>query len=474
MLRDRSPVHGLERRRLGALDVLAQSVSGAAPSAAMAAVPVIVAASAGGATVWSFVVATVLALLVAGCIARFTRRMAAPGGLYPLTAKGLAPGAALACGIALLTGYGLLAAAALAGVAAYVDALLARLGGTDGRWVPAAVAVVVGGVVALLALRGVRLAARVVLLVESIAITVLVVVFALLLAGGPMPGPGASTPTPGLGGIAAGVLPALAAFIGFEIATTLGAEARRPFRTVPRAVGITAAVAGVLYLFGAHVQVVGFADTPGGLAGQAEPVLVLATARGWSWVPVVLDLGLIASFLACALATTTALVRVLFSLSRDGVAPAALGRTHRRFRTPHVALAVAMPVVVAVLAVPLALGVPVGPVLVTLLTLATSGFLVAYLLVCVAAPVFLHRIGELTWSAVAATAVIAPILVVVLVAFVVSSPGSASVLGGIAVLGVGWWAVLRRRRPAALAGIGVYDETVAADVAGRRVAGTPA
>ena len=92
----------------------------------MAATPVIVAASAGGGTVWSFVVATVLALLIAGCIGRFTRRMAAPGGLYSLTAKGLSPGAAFACGVALLVGYGLLAAAALAGAAGYLEALVTR------------------------------------------------------------------------------------------------------------------------------------------------------------------------------------------------------------------------------------------------------------------------------------------------------------------------------------------------------------
>ena len=86
------------------------------------------------------------------------------------------------------------------------------------------------------------------------------------------------------------------------------------------------------------------------------------------------------------------------------------------------ALAGALPVVVAVLVGPLAAGVPVGVALVTLLTLATCGFLVAYLLVCLAAPVFLHRIGELTWPAVAATAVIVPILLLVLVAFVAGSP----------------------------------------------------
>ena len=60
-LRHRSPVHGLDRRKLGPLEVLAESVSCTAPAAAMASVPAIVAATAGAATVWSFVVATALA-----------------------------------------------------------------------------------------------------------------------------------------------------------------------------------------------------------------------------------------------------------------------------------------------------------------------------------------------------------------------------------------------------------------------------
>jgi amino acid transporter len=459
----------LERRRLGAVEVFAQSVSGAAPSAAMAATPVIVAASAGGGTVWSFAVATALALLIAGCIARFTRRMAAPGGLYSLTAKGLPPAAAFTCGMALLIGYGLLAAAALAGAAGYLEALVVRLGGPGGPGLTIPVVLLVGGLVGALALRGVRLSAQVVLLVESVAITLMVAVFALLLISGAGSGAGHAVPAtePGLSGIAAGVLPALAAFIGFEVATALGAEARRPFRSVPRAVTATAAVAGVLYLFAAQTQVVGFAGLPGGLAAQPEPVLDLAAAQGWAFVPPLLDLGLVMSFLACALATTTALVRVLFSLSRDGVAAAALGRTHPRFRTPHVALAGALPVVVAVLVVPLAAGIPVGLALVTLLTLATCGFLVAYLLVCLAAPVFLHRIGELTWPAVAATAVIVPILLLALVAFVARSPSTVLVLAGLALLGVAWFGWLRRWRPAQLRAIGVYDETVAADVLGR-------
>ena len=211
---------------------------------------------------WSFVVATALALLIAGCIGRFTRRMAAPGGLYSLTAKGLNPGAAFACGMALLVGYGLLAAAALAGAAGYLEALVdparrapaARrltipavllVGGAGGR-ARAARGAAVGPGGAADRERGDHADGR-----------------GLRAAADQRPPAGEPVPArrPGLGGIAAGVLPALAAFIGFEVATALGAEARRPFRSVPRAVTATAATSGVLYLFAAQTQVVGFATT---------------------------------------------------------------------------------------------------------------------------------------------------------------------------------------------------------------------
>jgi amino acid transporter len=466
-LRERSPVHGLRRRGLAPLEVFAQSVSGAAPSAAMAATPAIVAASAGAGTVWSFVVATALALLVASCIARFTRRMAATGGLYSLTAKGLNPGAAFASGAALLVGYGMLAAAALTGGATYLQALVARLGGPVSVAVPVGAVVVVGLAAGALALRGVRLSARVVLLVELVSITLMLAIFGLLLAAPPA-GPELPQPNPGLGGVVAGVLPALAAFIGFEIATALGSEARRPFRTVPRAVTWTAAVSGLLCVFAAQTQVVGFASVPGGLAAQDAPVPTLAAAGGWPWLTPLLDLGLTMSFFACALATTNALARVLFSLARDGVAPRAFGRTHPRFATPHVAIAVVVPVLVVGLAATIAAGTALGPLLVFLLTVATGGFLVAYLLVCLAAPVFLRRIGELTWPAVAATAVIVPILLAALVAYVLASGRTpvVVVLAALAAAAVGWFVWARLRRPAEVAAIGVYDETVAADVLG--------
>lgn len=459
-LRRRSPVHGLDRRALGWPEVLAQSVSSAAPAAAMATVPAIVAATAGRATVWSFVVATAVALLVGTCVAQFTRRMAGAGSLYTLTAQGLGTGAAFASACALLVGYSLLVMAALTGAATYLGALLARLGmGANAPPVLAAAAALVTVAAAVLVLLGVRLSARIVLLVEAVSITLIVVVFGVLLTGG-VPPTGTPVAEPGLAGVAAGVLPALGAFIGFEAAVALGVEARRPYVVVSRAVLSTAGVVGLLVLVAAYVQVSAIGGTPGG------PEPVLAAAAGQDWLALVLDLGIAMSFLACTVATTNALVRVLFSLGRDRIAPRALGRAHRRYRTPHVAIAVALPVCGAVPAA-LLLALPPAQVLSVLLTIASAGYLIAYLLVSVAAPVFLRRIGELTAGPVVAAVVVVPILVAVSGAYLLSAGGPVPVvLGSLLVAVVAWYVWLRRRRPEALRGIGVYDETSAADVHG--------
>lgn len=462
-LRSRSPVHGLDRRNLGPVEVLAQSVSCAAPAAAMATVPAIVAATAGPATLWSFVVATVLALLIGTCIGQFTRRMAVAGSLYSLTAKGLGPGAALASAGALLVGCGVLVMAAVTGAAIYLDYLLARLGAPPGGVAAgAAVAVTLGA--GALVLLGVRLSARVVLLVETVSITIIIVVLGVLLLGpgaGPLAAP--PGPDPGLAGVAAGVLPALGAFIGFEAATALGVEARRPYVTVPRAVLVTAGVVGLLSLFAALTQV----TTTGAGTGPPQPLVVLA-AHDTPWLAAALDLGIVASFFACTVATGNVLVRVLFSMARDGVVPVALGATHPRYRTPHVAILAGLPAAGAVPVAMLAGGMPGGGVLTLLLTVASAGYLIAYLLVCLAAPLFLRRIGELTAPPVVATAVIVPILLVVSGAYVATAIGGPvpAVLGVLLLAGLAWYAVLRIRRPDRLRGIGVYDETSAGDVHG--------
>ncbi|WP_312030148.1 APC family permease [Actinomycetospora sp. TBRC 11914] len=468
VLRARSPVAGLRRRTLGPFGVLAQSVATTAPAGAVAATPLLVAADAGRDAPWSFAVAAVLVGLVCACIAVFARRMAAAGGLYSFTAKGLGPGGAFACAVSVVVGYALLVAAALVGASWYARALVERLWpSAAGETTPIGIAVIVVLAVAIAwcAVRGVRLTGRVMLVIEGFSITLILtvlVVLALATAHGPGPGP-PLPPSGGVGGVAAGVLPAVAAFIGFDSATALGVEARRPFATVPRAVATTAGGAALLYLAAALVNLA----APGVL-----PALTVAGTLGGTgavtgiWAPLLLDAGIIASFSACTLAALNTLVRVLFSLAREGVAPALLGRTHRRHQTPAVAVAAAVPVLAAAPVVGTLVGVPPQTLLGGLLAVAAVGFLAAYLLVCLAAPRFLARIGELTRGIVVVAAVAVPALAAVVVVALVVDGGAvlAVVVGALLLAGLAGWLALRRARPSALAGMGVYDETTTADV----------
>ena len=122
----RSPMAGLDRRSLGFVDVLAQSVGAVAPSAAAATCPVLVAARAGSGTLAAFLLAAVLMTLVASAVNQFTRRMAATGSLYTFAARGLGVRAGFATSAAMMVGYGFVAMFALLGAAPYGLTLLAH------------------------------------------------------------------------------------------------------------------------------------------------------------------------------------------------------------------------------------------------------------------------------------------------------------------------------------------------------------
>ncbi|MGV7904477.1 amino acid transporter, partial [Mycobacterium kansasii] len=72
---------------------------------------------------------------------------------------------------------------------------------------------------------------------------------------------------------------------------------------------------------------------------------------------------------------------------------------HRRFGTPAAALLTTMPLIVAVPVLCLLVSGSSRATLVGLLAVSAHGYIVAYVLVCVATPVFLRRIGESTRGA---------------------------------------------------------------------------
>lgn len=449
-----SPVGGLRRRTVGFVGTVAQSVSAVAPSAAATTMPVLVASLAGAGTLWSVALAMGLCLLVAGTINEFARRLPATGSLYTYVSHGLGARPGLVAGVALLLGYGFIAMFALCGSAYFLVALLGRVWSGATLPVAALLIVVVAAVAVFLVVgAGVRISTGATLLIEAVSVAlVLILVGALLVAAGSTGVPSVDLAVPGIPGLAVGAALAVTGFVGFESATTLGRESARPLVFIPRAVRLAVLASGLLYLLSTYGQLTALRGLSRSAGTGGSLIDDLADSSQLQWVGLLLDLSVAASLLACAIASVTALVRVLFTMALDGVLPPVLARVDARRRTPLVAAAWTVGVVGAVPALLIAVGVGLWSALQILVVVAAASFLVAYLLVAVAAPPFLARVGEPSRRATVLavlTAVLLGFVTLVYLAVEVVSPTWPGVAIAAALLGGGsvWLVVRHGQRP---------------------------
>jgi amino acid transporter len=126
------------------------------------------------------------------------------------------------------------------------------------------------------------------------------------------------------------------AFGGFENANVPSEESRNPRRDLPLALLVAIASTAVLYVL---IQIVALGTVPT-LAQEKAPLAAAGRA--------VLGASGAALITFCAAVSTSgslsaiALVgpRILYAFAHGGQLPAALGRVHPRFRTPHVGILV--------------------------------------------------------------------------------------------------------------------------------------
>lgn len=462
-IRRRSPVAGLPKGRLSFIEVLGQSVAAVAPSAVMVTVPVLILPAAGRATVPVFLAITVLFLAVGYCITQFSTRMVAVSGLYSYTVKGLGPSTGVFAGWSVMIGYAGAAMASTLGAGAYLAALLHRVGMRDGPLVVALLTLIVGAVALALMIRGIKLSARISLAIEMFAVIAAGVVLTVLAVRGGS-SPGSSSEVHDAPGFA--LLLATTAFVGFESATTVAREAKRPFETVTRAVRWSPLALGVLYVFAAVTQ-----SGHRVAVGDAAPIVLSlpgSDGPGSTVLSVLLELGITASWFACVIGSCTALSRTLFAMGREGVLPPALGKTHKRFRTPFVALLVSVPVITVVPMVYLLVVDSARLTLIGLLAVSAHGYICAYLLVCVGAPAFLRRIGEAGRlpTIVGISTAAAFVAIIVWAALTIDAPVWIATITYVALAAAGMaiFGVRRRIQPGLTGEVGVFDETTADQV----------
>ena len=402
---------GLRRGILSPMETLAQSVSTMAPTTTPAATIPLVCALAGNGTWLAYMLATVAIFLVALCIARFARHSASPGSLYTYASMTLPPWLSATVAWSLLLAYVATGSSVIGGFYHYANLLLRD---ATGHVLSAVLlSLLVTGASVWIAWRDVKISARLMLWIEAASVSVIVIVVALLLFRHGWRVDADQLHLHGMSGsgLRLGLVLALFSFVGFESATTLGAEARNPLKTIPRAVIQSSVLAGAFFTVCAYAEVLGFHTVGQDLGASQAPMYVLAQVGGAPVLGLLIDIGALVSLFAGTLACITAAARVLLRMAHDGLAHESLRATHVLNHTPGRAviitgIAAVLPVVV--LAARGASGLDVYG---WMGSLATYGFIVAYALVCGALPRYLRQhsafqAGAQIVPAMAATAMI--------------------------------------------------------------------
>ncbi len=384
---------GLRRGILSPMETLAQSVSTMAPTTTPAATIPLVCALAGNGTWLAYVLATIAIFLVAWCIARYARHSASPGSLYTYASMTLPPWLSATVAWSLLLAYVATGSSVIGGFYHYANLLLRDA--TGHIFSAVLLSLLVTGISIWIAWRDVKISARLMLWIEATSVSVIVIVVALLLFRHGWHVDLDELHLRGMtgSGLRLGLVLALFSFVGFESATTLGAEARHPLKTIPRAVIQSAVLAGAFFTVCAYAEVLGFHTLGQDLGTSQAPMYVLAQISGMPVLGLLIDIGALVSLFAGTLACITAAARVLLRMAQDGLAHESLGTTHTRNHTPGRAVVItgiAAMLPVAVLASRGASGLDVYG---WLGSLATYGFIVAYALVCAALPRYLRQHG---------------------------------------------------------------------------------
>lgn len=387
-------VHGLKPDCLPYREVLAQSFAVIAPTTTPAANLGLIFAMSGNGTWLSFLLGMLGLVFVSININQFASRSASPGSLYSYIAKGLGPTAGVLCGWGLVLAYLFTGMATLCGFAIFSDTLFAHLGI---HFAPITLLAIGGGIAWYMAYKDIQLSATLMLIIEGISAGLILILgaivwaerdFAIDLSQLSLQG---ATPS----GIAMGLVLVVFGFSGFESATSLGDEAKKPLKTIPQAVMHSTLLTGLFFMMMAYIEVLGFNGSGVSLAGNEAPLTFLAHQAGVGLLGEAIALTALVSFFACVLGSINPAARVFFTMARHGLFHNSLGKAHYFNRTPHIAVTISALLMFSLPALLSMFGIELFESMGYLGTICTYGFLLVYILVCLAAPVYLYRLRKL-------------------------------------------------------------------------------
>jgi basic amino acid/polyamine antiporter, APA family len=129
-------------------------------------------------------------------------------------------------------------------------------------------------------------------------------------------------------------------YVGFDTASTTAREARNPQRDVPLGIIAALIISTVLYVAMSAVMTGMVSYTK---LNVAAPVAVALDAHPeLLWLSWLVELGAIVGMTSVILMSILGQPRIFLAMAEDGLLPPAMKKVHPKYRTPHVATAVAV------------------------------------------------------------------------------------------------------------------------------------
>jgi amino acid transporter len=183
------------------------------------------------------------------------------------------------------------------------------------------------------------------------------------------------------------------AFAGLELGPVMGGEIRDPKRSLPRSMLISGLIIASIYILGTALLMVAVPEgdinvisgIPQALTAIGERIALPGLAVGGALLVVLSSTGGLGAWL-------TGVARIPFVIGIDRYLPAALGRTHPRWGTPHIAL-ITQGAFVSLLMMGAVAGSTIEEAYVMLLDMTIVLYFIPFLYMFAALPALRHKAG---------------------------------------------------------------------------------
>jgi amino acid transporter len=379
-------------------ELLAQNIALISPTMTAALIVPLMFGTTGNISWLSYALGGVLVLFVALSLNQFARRTTNSGSMYSYAMTGLGFTGGSMCGWCLLWAYLFIGLAGTTGFTYFAQTLLQMV---HVNMPPVFLFVLCLGTSFFIAYKDIKISTLITLGLEAFSIFFIMILAFIVLGHhhfaidtSQFSMKGTSLLTLGMG-----VVVAIFSLVGFESSTAFGEEAVNPLKTIPRSIIWSLIITASFFVFITYVEVQGTVGYSTTLDKLGAPLTTLSQMYGVPFLGPITSFGAMVSFFALASSCMNAGARVMFAMGRHEFFPAKVGAAHAKYGTPHVALSVYAIVMFTVVTscyyILVANGFAVVDEFNDAGTMGAFGFVGAYTLIVLAAPMFLKKRSEL-------------------------------------------------------------------------------